>query len=324
MSIEWSKEHYHLRDGKVRWRAYEIQGADLNTFEPLNHIWARDVKQVYTQHRVNKLADRATFEVLNYIFAKDRNRVFYLAGWIKEADAKTFRTLDEGRQPIPEWARFCRVEWNYTGFARDARNAYWDDMMVGKACVLRGADLDSFQVLEHSFAKDKQYVWHARWRLKKAAPETFRILNPSYSTDGRFVYYGEILIPGADPASFVALRDFWARDKGRAYFQRDPIPIADAATFECIDHHFARDKERLFSYMGHIVTGINPSEFEPIGNDGYGRYYRDARRIYWGPQADRVRGVHFSTFEVVNEDRADARDQDWFYRCGERVKPRDK
>ena len=97
VSVPWSNEHYHLRDGKVRWRGYEVKGADPLTFEPLNHIWARDAKRVYTQPSVNKLADRATFEVLNCIFAKDKSRVFYLSGWVKEADAASFRVLDQGR-----------------------------------------------------------------------------------------------------------------------------------------------------------------------------------------------------------------------------------
>jgi hypothetical protein len=318
--IPWDKEHYHLRDGKLRWRAYDIKGADVATFEPLNHIWARDAKHVYTQMRVSKLADRATFEVLNYIFARDKNNIFYLAGTLKGADVKSFRVLDSGRRPTAEWARVGTNDWTYEGFACDANNVYWDDMLSGKPCALKGADVQSFQLLSHGFVRDARYVWHNRWRLPGAKPDAFRVLNPSYGTDGKGVFYAEIPMPEAEAATFEALMDFWARDAHLAFFQRSPIPNADAKTFRVHGQHFASDARHVYRFLGEVVPHIDAATFERVGQSDY---CRDRQHVFWRGKTDRVRGAHAPSFEVFIGDKVDARDRSSLYRLGDRVGPRE-
>jgi hypothetical protein len=52
-----------------------IKGADPQTFEILETIWARDDSHVYHFGSMLRQADPKTFAVLNHIFAKDANHV---------------------------------------------------------------------------------------------------------------------------------------------------------------------------------------------------------------------------------------------------------
>lgn len=321
MKISWSKEHYQLEDGKVHWWDYELKGADVASFAPLNHIWARDSKRIYTQNSANKLADRKTFQVLNHIFAKDKNRVFYLSGWIKEADVNTFRVLDEGRFCDDESSsgKVSEDAWDYSGFACDATQVFHDDMLEGKPVVLRGADPKTFRSLQFGFGKDSDAVFHGRWKLKKVNPQTFRVLNQSFSTDGKRAYYFDQEIASADAASFEVLGEYWARDAKRIYFQKDTVPQADRATFELIDYNFGRDRKYVYGYAGEILAGADAKSFQRIKSRRSSLFYRDKRRVYY--QGKPVGGADPKSFEVgpgYNE----GRDHAWLYVETAKTEPR--
>jgi hypothetical protein len=311
---------YWLKEGKVRWCDSEVKGADPATFQPLNHIWGKDAERVYTQSSVNKLADRNSFEVLNHIYAKDDNRVFYLSGWIKEADVKTFRVLDEGRTPAPDFAHATNDQsWNYQGFACDARCVYFDDMMEGKAVVLRGADPSQFKVFGNGFGGDEKLVYYRKSRIKAAKPKPFRVLSLYYATDDERVYYTERAIAGAHAATFEVLADCWARDENNAFFQEHPIEGADARTFDIIATGFARDATHIYRWGGAVLEHADAETFERIDDS---LYYRDRRGIYYsGYPGGWIEGADPLTFEVGPR-HDEARDGQWTYRGGVRNGPR--
>jgi hypothetical protein len=309
VSIPWSKDHYHLRDGKVRWGGYEVKHADPNTFDPLNHIWARDAKHVYTQDSINKLADVKTFEVLNEIYARDKNHAFYLSGVIKEADAATFRVLDPGFFMDDNLTR-------HQGFACDATQIFHYALTIGKPCVLRGADPATFQVLPRCHGRDAKSGYFEKYRLKGSRAQAFRSLNDYFAADDRSVFYCDRAIPEADAASFGIFGQNWAKDRHRVYFQ-DKIVAADPATIELIAGNFARDAQRVYGFLGQVLEGADPETFEQAG-DARSLYFKDKSRVYYiGYPGGWVDGADPQTFQVVgNTDGRDARSH---YRNGKRV-----
>jgi hypothetical protein len=259
--------------------------------------------------------------VLNHIYAKDAHRVFYLSGWIKEADVKTFRVLDEGRILKAEFARGPNDElaWDYQGFACDAHFVFFDDMMEGKACVLRGADPGQFNVLEHGYGRDEKLVYYGKGRAKGANPKRFQVVSRFYAADDEKVFYMEREVAGAEPASFKVLANCWARDDRHAFFQDGLISNADAATFGIIDQGFARDAARVYRWMGKVLEHADPETFEQIGDS---LYYRDERAVYYcGYPSGWLEDADPTTFKP-GPAHSEGRDRQWTYRGCEKRGPR--
>jgi hypothetical protein len=284
MSAPWSKEHYHLRDGKVRWGGHEVKGADPATFEPLNHIWARDARHIYTQNSLNRKADRATFQVLNYLYASDKNHVFYLSGTIKEADAASFRVLDEGRvlssglsekHPEQDWA------YSYKGYARDDFQVFHYVLTIGKPSVVRGADLNSFEPVGHGYARDKKHVYYELNQVKGCDPHTAVIWNQYFSGDKKRVCYLTGAIPGVDRASFEVISGMAAKDKHHVYLRGAVVADANPATFRLLTDtcdFIGSDGSNVF-FHGEKTPGVDAETFEALGEN----YFRDKLRVmYYG------------------------------------------
>ena len=96
MSTTQPPHDFKKLNGKVYWSARTIKGADYDSFEPLNLIWARDKHRIYSYDLPLRGADRNSFTVLNALFAKDNDRVYFLSGCIREANPATFHALDAG------------------------------------------------------------------------------------------------------------------------------------------------------------------------------------------------------------------------------------
>ena len=264
---------YSVDGGQVLWRGHPIAGADATTFEPLNATWSRDAERVYRQNRRFK-ADRATFSVLSDIFAKDTNHVFEWEGPVKEADAATFEVLRPTDEVEDE--DLCRE------YARDREHVFHKVMTVGKACLVRSADPESFRALGHGFGADRESVFHERSRLPRCDPASWRRLGLDYACDVRRVYIGNGEIPGADPATFQLLPSHgvgtWGRDARRFYQGRD---AADPRPYR-------ESLRQLTVFAGTIVRG------EVIDQQ---------RRIVEAPEATGDHGCRFTVRcdEVLND-----------------------
>jgi hypothetical protein len=209
----------------VYYRTFPVRGADAPSFEVLLGTWARDNRSAYNQHLRLK-ADRDSFVALNELYAKDRESAFYLGGTIKEADGATFETLDPGHFSTGPgfWYRHDQ------GYARDKNNVYHYILTIGKPRILKGVDLETFQVLGFSFAKDARKVYHEADRIPSADPASFEHLGGLFSRDRTRVFYANRTIAGADRDSFEVLdmNKHFARDC-RSRYQRDVI-IPDLPT----------------------------------------------------------------------------------------------
>lgn len=210
-----------------------IRGADAASFEVLSDTWARDRKHVYDVGRKITKADPKTFVVLNRVYARDSQHVYAsLAGVLKGADVESFEILDSGfLRPSEAVRRKNAVLGGFrqeAGFARDRAQVFHYAKGFGKPCVLRGADVASFQVLTNGYAKDKKHVYFEKWRLKKSDPATFEQIGSFWGRDARQVYYGNLTMRGADPDSFeiVDEAEYVSRDRNGHFYQAwEPGPL---------------------------------------------------------------------------------------------------
>jgi hypothetical protein len=210
----------------VYYRQHPVKGADAPSFEVLLDSWARDAHHAYNQNLRLK-ADRDSFVVLNELFARDRESAFYLGGTITGADGATFEALDAGAFQTGPGFWYRQVQ----GYARDRSNVYHYILTIGKPKIVKGVDLESFQVLGFSFAKDARQVYHEGAKIPSADPKTFELLGGFYSRDRKRIFYANRAMIGADRDSFevVDVTQHYAKD--RLSFYRNDLIIPPPAGF---------------------------------------------------------------------------------------------
>lgn len=117
--------------------------------------------------------------------------------------------------------------------------------------VARGADAESFTVLNERYAADRAAGYYiTNRRLPTAEPGTFQIVSyyygrgqkpgihvneSHYAKDGEKVYAYGSAIAGADAKSFAAIGDEgrYFMDRNRVYWEKSPIEGADRESFVC-------------------------------------------------------------------------------------------
>ena len=117
------------------------------------------------------------------------------------------------------------------------------------------SDLESFEILNKDYAKDKNFVYYSYgWGFKKiewSDPESFEILNEKYAKDKNFVYYRWEQIEWLDSESFEIINEDYAKDKNFVYFYRyawvfEKIEWLDSESFEILNKDYAKDKNSIY------------------------------------------------------------------------------
>lgn len=209
---------------------YPVKYADEASF--VCHLdFAKDKSRCYRMGTIFSGADPATFEVLNSYFARDKNHIYNIGGVDRKVDYESFEVLDAGYETDPDGRRR-----NTTSYARDKNGLWMMEYYSYKPVMLKGIDPLSFERIDESFAKDKQFVL---WRGKK--------------------------IKKADPDTFVPLSSNFGRDARHIICQGGILADADYATFEVVPGHvaLAKDKNRYYQFCWEI----NAEEFEDIVRD---------------------------------------------------------
>ncbi len=97
------------------------------------------------------------------------------------------------------------------GYTRDSAHVY---LRYG---VLHLADIESFEVINSFWAKDKNAMYYDGRRVTHMDGKTFEYLGALYSRDSLHVYYEDEVVEGADPESFEYVRRQEGRDKNFCY-----------------------------------------------------------------------------------------------------------
>lgn len=192
-------------------------------------------------------------------------------------------------------------------FAKDGNKCFCGESWI------KDADLDTFRVLNYTYAIDKNYVYTITGKVKNADIQSFEVLDDGKS----LLWYNKAGIP---EYTFKG----YAKDKNNIYYHNyegkpKVIKKADLDTFESLnDGYFAKDKNNIYG-NGRIIKKANVSSWNKASNLNT-LYSKDHRHLFYGFWEIEA---HFETFEVEVPQNAKciqyqiARDKDNYYRNGE-------
>lgn len=173
-------------------------------------------------------------------------------------------------------------------------------------------DLDTMEILNHDFIKDKERVYRKGVLLRGITPEGFHVYNGVYIGNHQVIYtpYGDAKI--AHPASFEALDDgmphdrifpySYGRDEEFVYFFTGSTDTKHAIrlkachnpqTFSVLLGQFAKDDRHVYS-QDQILKKANPATFEVLKN----YYARDDKHVFF---ANRIIEADVKTFIVLED-----------------------
>ncbi len=197
------------------------------------------------------------------------------------------------------------------------------------------SDPDSLELLDCSYAKDKNKVYTSDDDIKDADPATFVSLGFPYSKDNRSVfcrynksntidvktievlkttdfYEGESMsyakdknsvysycevLEGLDPETLVVLSNEYLKDKNDAYYLEEPMQ-ADPETFEFLGGEFAKDKNHAY-FREDVVMDVDPNDFKHL--KGY--YATDGKTVYFMDVP--LDGFHPDKFVTLDDQKYD-------------------
>lgn len=166
---------------------------------------------------------------------------------------------------------------------------------------LEGADLDTFEIIDKSYAKDINHVYYDGKTVLGGVPESVALIpselkpsgaNSSYLISGGKVFtYGEE-IEGADPISFTLLEGGYAMDKRYIYYYYDKkIQRKVTPTIMANNEYLKHDEQVL--YQGKVFSE-QASHFEIIDDE----YSKDLKHVY--SHAEIVKGIEPESFEILS------------------------
>lgn len=153
--------------------------------------------------------DYETLQSFSYNIFKDSSGVYYYSNTgtpvlIKEANPQTFVQIvlkDKDNMSV----------FIATGpvYFKDSRNVYFNDYGARNLKIITGADSQTFEVVEdtYAYAKDSNHAYYQDKLIPDADTKTFQYLggdlSTAYAKDDRRVYLNGQIIDGADPVTFV-------------------------------------------------------------------------------------------------------------------------
>ena len=196
-------DNFAIAGSAAYFRSARIASADGETFEALDHQYARDAQHVFfgddyrkgqeyfaiKHHRVVIIpgAHSPTFRLLGHGYARDTSAVY--------SDGHAF--------PVADVATYERIDETY---ARDRIRGYFG------TAEIPGSDGATFVPVDHFHSKDRSHVFYTRIvadeaaptgeartvQLTDANPATFVVLEDDRSTDGTHTYHKGLRVGGAN------------------------------------------------------------------------------------------------------------------------------
>lgn len=167
---------------------------------------------------------------------------------------------------------------------------------------LRGADPNTFRVLNYAYAIDETSIYTFSGRIVDAHLPTFQVLDSGqnhvgapqgYAKDCRNVYFhngdGKVkCVRNADPSSFYSLGDtFFAIDKQRVYAYGKPLTKVDLSSWELLSHWYSRDANRVY-YLNREIKGADKDSFKvytPLDASPFADHLaRDQKHFFWNDE----------------------------------------
>jgi hypothetical protein len=114
------------------------------------------------------------------------------------------------------------------------------------------ADYETFKVINHNLAKDKNNVFYNVFILEHADPNTFKQVKKYYWKDKKNVYLvgngrNDARIIDADPKTFEVFNNYlWTKDKNHIYHEFNKLNDVDSKSFLPIDENWGKDNQYYY------------------------------------------------------------------------------
>ena len=287
-----------------------------------DEIWQADEKKVND-------ADFKTFVELNKIYGKDNKNVFYGDEKLENADFKTFQAVGEniGRDKDNFYRYNQKVKINPKDFKlyknKDKIRYFRNN---GKIYDLEGLnelngieDVDTFEVLDDEYSKDKHNIYYGGVTLSDVDMDTFQIImQDTYAKDKNKVYYGSRPIREVNPKTVKILSEIYLKDDKSVFTKYGKIENADLDSFEVLGemHIYAKDNKNVYLF-GEIIKKADPRTFEIISEIAFATYSKDKNNVYLETYI--IEGADPKTFEIIKEKPTYSKDKKYLYYSGKKI-----
>ena len=186
-------------------QAIVIEGANPKTFSRTDWDWAKDGKYHFYKN-VAVPADYNSFEKVTDNFIKDKDQVFFLQN-------KSFQPI------LATPASFKGIDKRL--HAMDATRVYWVFYVKKKGMSYLTIPHDNtkeVKVLSTHFLRIGNAIYYDGILKRNMDGSSFEVIDHSYAKDAKQVYYKDQIVSGADPASFRKLKESYTFvDKNGTY-----------------------------------------------------------------------------------------------------------
>ena len=197
---------YYLKTAdRVYFESHWIEGADPDSFTPIQNHYATDTNAVYFMNLPQDDLDPVTLEFIGEKYLKDSGGVYYVSGYhrskLAKADPNTFEFLSEN-------------------YAKDIDSVFF---MGGRFFTeMEHANPASFEALSGAYGADKNYIYFNEYSLYPTPDrESFEIVSDRLSRDKDHVYYEFKAVEGVDMETFEYLGGDRYRDALNEYQDGD-------------------------------------------------------------------------------------------------------
>ena len=285
----------------------------INAQRDENSSYAVEDKTIYFNRVAMPDVDLGSFVILNSKYAKDKNRVYSSGEPLPGFDPTTFKILDDLSRYIADKDHAyydgeeiidsdpVTLTYIYERYSKDRTHVFME------AQLIKGADPDSFQVLEtpggsFEWARDKNSVYYNGIALDNSVPEYFHPIDSTFGYDNLNVFYGIRAINGSDLNTFTVIKSsypIYAKDKNQVYFggavNANPIiQGADPVTFEVVGDNYSKDKLHVFYKLS--ATPADPKTITYLGDANGAQYAADEKFVY--RDGEIVPGANPNTFSL--------------------------
>jgi hypothetical protein len=265
-SIKYTDSIFTKINGKIFFKVgttdkLELANTDVDSFTPLGGIYAKDKNRVYCclDNCVVIPTSTDTFKSIeSSIYATDGNFIYKNCEVLKNAEVKTFSYINKNYYQDKEGIYYndTLIYNNTNGAIKSlSDNTITVDTIVfcnGKP--VQNADLDTYEVLDNIYSKDRNNVYMWGKLMDTADSSTFYVISNGYGADNSNVYKMENIIENADPDTFISLDDYYQSDKDTVYYQGNPLDDADPKSFTSDNNGKAHDSN--YKYLNGSIMEV--------------------------------------------------------------------
>ncbi len=236
-----------------------IKNIDTSKIEILQSGFFKTNKAIYCDEKQITGADPLTFELIQGGFSHDKNSVYYLEKKLSGLNPQKLNILNHQFIRDEEFVYYYDVKLNLNAkncvlisddFIKDKKKVYYKETLIKKA------DAESFEIINHWFQKDKYRLFHQTTPLE-LNPNTVKV-NDIYAFDEHYIYFSDHKIEGVDIASFEVLSNNFSRDKFHVYYMEKILKEVDAPSFQIMSYSAFKDKNNVYTFkQGEFIIDEN-------------------------------------------------------------------